>query len=106
MEELRRAAAHERREDSDLRASTYSAENRLTANRFYTPDNRDIETWVSENFKDHNNEVVLLKMYIPDSDRIECLKALNRMNINHSTLFPDLFGAAKYVNRRLEVENY
>lgn len=41
---------------------------------------------------------ILTKIVIPNSDRIECLKFLNKMNINRMSLFPDLDGAAKYIN--------
>lgn len=72
-----------------------------------SPEIFDIESWVSANFsKLHNNNVVLLKIFVPNADRIECLKALNRMNINHSTLFPDLHGGARFSNMRLEIDNY
>jgi hypothetical protein len=71
-----------------------------------SPDNMNIEEWVSNYCVVSPTQVILLKIYIPNQDRIECLKALNRMNINHSTLFPDLDGAARFTNMRLEIENY
>jgi hypothetical protein len=48
----------------------------------------------------------LLKISIPDQDRESCLRSLNRMNINHLTLFPDIYGSAQHCNRSLLIENY
>lgn len=60
-----------------------------------------VEDWVSFNFPDTTSPV-LIKILIPCSDRTSCLRALNRMNINHLSLFPDLNGASRYVNLALE----
>ena len=38
------------------------------------------------------------KILIPNIRGIECLKSLERMNIHHASLFPDLFGAAQFTN--------
>jgi hypothetical protein len=48
---------------------------------------------------------VLQKFIIPDTDnnRFECLRFLDHMNINRASLFPDLDGAARYVNNLWEV---
>lgn len=48
---------------------------------------------------------VLEKFIIPNSikDRFECLRFLDHMNINRASLFPDLDGAARYVNDLWEV---
>ena len=35
---------------------------------------------------------------IPSDSRTECLKFLNKMGMNRLTLFPDLDGAAQYIN--------
>lgn len=50
--------------------------------------------------------VVLLKITIPEHCRVCCLRDLNRMNINHLSLFPDLTGASEYCNMALSVSNY
>jgi FRG domain len=65
-----------------------------------------IEEWVKENFKGHTDSYILMKLLIPSSERITALKSLNRMNINHLTLFPDLSGASKYCNLQAEIDNY
>jgi len=63
-----------------------------------------IEQWVSEAFRG-SESAVLLRIEIPDSDRHECLRALDRMNINHLSLFPDLSGASRWTNLTLELES-
>lgn len=52
------------------------------------------------------SRVIFIKIRVPKSERQECLRNLDRMNINHATLFPDLIGAADYCNLKLEIENY
>ena len=69
------------------------------------PDNKDLKTWTQENFVEET-KYVLMKILIPNKDREECLKTLNRMNINHLTLFPDLYGASKFCNLHSEIETY
>jgi len=50
--------------------------------------------------------IILVKIRIPEIERDKCLRDLNRMNINHATLFPDLTGAAAYCAMKLEINNY
>lgn len=52
------------------------------------------------------NRIVFVRIKIPGAEREKCLRNLNRMNINHATLFPDLIGAADYCNLKLEIKNY
>jgi hypothetical protein len=59
--------------------------------------------WI-ESYFHPTKRIALFKILIPDKDRIGFLKSLNQMNINHLTLFPNLFGAAKYCNFELEIE--
>lgn len=61
-----------------------------------------IEQWVSRAFEG-SREPVLLRIEIPDCDRLTCLRALDRMNINHTSLFPDLTGASRATNLKLEL---
>lgn len=77
----------------------------------------DLKTYVDENFiedtyrkvKDENGKYnkhprpILRKFIMPNMGRIECLQFLDHMNINRSSLFPDLDGAARYVNDLWEV---
>lgn len=69
------------------------------------PDGIDLASWIKSNFKD-NRRYILMKITIPNKDRNDCLRMLNRMNINHLTLFPDLYGASKYSNLYGEIDKY
>lgn len=44
------------------------------------------------------DRVILVKVIMPNEHVDYCIKDLNRMNINHLTLFPDLTGASGYAN--------
>lgn len=68
------------------------------------PDEKPLDTWVTENGT--GNGYTLIKILLPNKDRTESLKILNRMNINHLTLFPDLYGASKFCNLFGEIEKY
>lgn len=58
-----------------------------------SPTGVDIEEWVRKNFSVVSKaKVVLLKLTLPDTERTTILKALNRMNINYLTIFPDISG--------------
>jgi hypothetical protein len=66
------------------------------------PERTDLEAFVRE----HSHELpiadegpaILRKIRMPNQGRRECLKMLNKMNVNRLTLFPDLDGAARYIN--------
>lgn len=70
-----------------------------------TPDNTDLESWVRSNFKGDENYIVM-KITVPNKDRIMALRSLNRMNINHLSLFPDLSGASQFCNTDLAIKDY
>lgn len=70
-----------------------------------SPDGLSIDKWVRKNFPG-NNGFHLLKIKIPNRDRENCLKFLNRMNINRLSLFPDLYGASRYCNMKLQIKRY
>lgn len=55
-----------------------------------------------------NSGWVLLKVNIETSrqDRAQILRALNRMNINHASLFPDVEGASLYANMQGDIHHY
>ena len=40
----------------------------------------------------------ICKIYIKNEDREGCMRHLRRMNVHHSSLFPDLIGASQYCN--------
>jgi hypothetical protein len=75
------------------------------------PDKCDLETYVRTQFKHETAEskgeaarCILEKIIIPNSERRACLRHLNKMNINRMTLFPDLDGAARFVDALWELE--
>lgn len=65
----------------------------------------DLQTWIEKapNFGDWNT---LYKVIFPDALRDKILLELNLMNINYSSLFPDLEGSSRHVNIRLLQTDY
>lgn len=73
------------------------------------PNNMDIETWIKKFtplYEEQTTTEFLLKINIPTAGIVDCLRYLNRMNINHSTLFPDLTGASEFTNKHLTTNKY
>jgi hypothetical protein len=70
------------------------------------PPNTNLEQWVTINFPGKDDLAVLVKMIIPNRMREDCLIYLNKSNINHLTLFPDLHGASQFVNLQASIINY
>ncbi|MCQ9036814.1 FRG domain-containing protein [Vibrio alginolyticus] len=70
------------------------------------PNNMDLETWFKKFNKNENQYANLMKITIPSIGVQDCLRYLNRMNINHSTLFPDLTGASEFCNTKLKIGKY
>lgn len=62
-----------------------------------------IDRWVAGQFEGSITPI-LVRIEIPDSDRELCLRTLDRMNINHLSLFPDLAGASRFSNLRMELD--
>lgn len=69
------------------------------------PLGESIDTWI-EKYYPTSKHTMLIKITFPDADRVECLQTLNRMNISHLSLFPDMFGASVHSNRSLEIDEY
>lgn len=69
-----------------------------------------VNKWVEMHFKgenEHDNWTLMqIKIDATNADRVRILKKLNRMNINHATLFPDLEGAAQYARMQLSIKHY
>jgi hypothetical protein len=70
------------------------------------PAGKTLEEWVQENHNPDDNGYTLIKLHLPNRDRDACLRNLNRMNINHLSLFPDLYGASRFCNLFSEIEKY
>lgn len=66
----------------------------------------DVEEWVRAYFRGSTRYWKLVRINLPSAERVVALKALNRMNINHLSLFPDVSGAARYCGMALEVTDY
>ncbi|MFZ3024556.1 FRG domain-containing protein [Pseudomonas sp.] len=74
-----------------------------------SPNNIDLEAWINSNHAKENPDQQwwhLMKINIPKTGHNDCLKYLNRMNINHATLFPDLEGASRFCNMELGITGY
>ncbi len=69
------------------------------------PFQTSVDKWISTNFPGRE-QASLVKISIPAADRPECLRTLNRMNINHLSLFPDLYGAGAHCNAALQIVRY
>lgn len=65
------------------------------------PINFNLIDWVKENMEP--DAPYLIKINLPDKDRLNILKHLRLMNIHPATLFPEVDGAAKYCNQTLEL---
>lgn len=65
-----------------------------------------VDQWVELNYAGSGTKTPLLKLLIPDEDRYDCLRTLNKMNINHVSLFPDLYGSGQHCNKALEINKY
>jgi len=65
-----------------------------------------LDTWVTDKFAGDNKQGILLKILVPNEDCEECLRTLNKMNINHLTLFPDLYGASRFTNTLDAIAKY
>ncbi|PJK02510.1 hypothetical protein CO615_02515 [Lysobacteraceae bacterium NML75-0749] len=70
------------------------------------PLNFDVEKWVAEQFYNENERPAMFKIFIPDTERERILKSLFMMDINHSTIYPDLIGASKLCMSQLEMMSH
>jgi hypothetical protein len=62
-----------------------------------------VEYWIQQVFEG-SDSVALIKLEIPAGARSECLRNLDQMNLNHTSLFPDLIGASLATNLKLELD--
>ena len=70
------------------------------------PTGKNLEVWIQETANAEDKGYTLIKINMPNRDRDPCLRNLNRMNINHLSLFPDLYGASKFCNLFSEIDRY
>lgn len=70
------------------------------------PVGMDLEDWIRANFSKEHHYYVLIRILLPNKERKEILRSLNRMNINHLSLFPDISGSTNYCNRMLDDPGY
>ena len=68
-----------------------------------TPLGFDIEQWIPKTFTNVTTEAYLLKINIPNSERMRILKELYLMNITPKTIYPDLHGASLDCNYHLNL---
>jgi hypothetical protein len=73
----------------------------------HVPLGKTVRTLIEGNYeKDERDAAHLMRIKIPDQGREECLRALNMMNINYATLFPDLYGVSQHCNNALSIAKY
>jgi len=65
-----------------------------------------VDRWIRQSYSGDKSQGILLKLTIPDTGREECLRTLNKMNINPRSLFPDLAGSSLYCNMSLGIPSY
>ena len=66
----------------------------------------NIEQWMRNYYPEDHRYFRLFKITIPSKDRLVALRSLNRMNINHLSLFPDVYGSSKFCNMDMEIDKY
>ena len=93
---------------ADVRPKTDENPRLVSQNGLFTkiPIGMELESLVRRSFAGKHSNPILYKIAIPDVERTKILKALNRMNINYLSLFPDLFGASLHCNLRSEIPKY
>jgi hypothetical protein len=71
----------------------------------YLPDGFSVQAWIKTNqglrHQGWQKVPLLVEVRIPNTERKAILSGLNKMNINHLTLFPDIWGAAHHANMAL-----
>jgi hypothetical protein len=71
-------------------------------------ENTSVEQWVRahQTLCSWHNPILLTKIQIPNAERTAILQALNKMNINYLSLFPDVAGAAMHCNMALHERSW
>ena len=72
-----------------------------------SPSGAHLDQWVQDNYDaEIDKGASLVKVLVPNKEREQALRMLNRMNINHLSLFPDLVGASEFCNLFAQIEKY
>lgn len=66
-----------------------------------TPPNTSVDQWVRKKYKNERKVPILTRITIPDDKQGACVESLNKMNVNHLSLFPDLIGASRHCNWKI-----
>ena len=67
---------------------------------------KTLNDWINTHLGVDYKKCIFAKLLVPEPEREIILRSLNMMNINRSTLFPDLDGAASFTNTYFEIERY
>ncbi len=70
------------------------------------PAGRDLESWVKKQNPKRYKQYILIKIELPSVDRDVALRALNKMNINYLSLFPDIGGSCLHANLESTIVGY
>ncbi|WP_053057088.1 FRG domain-containing protein [Vibrio parahaemolyticus] len=65
----------------------------------------NFESWIEERWKGITDRPVMFKVHLPDSERVRILTNLRQMNVHHTSIYPDVIGAAKYAQHELSLLN-
>lgn len=76
---------------------------------FKMPEGCEFESYILEQFSQETGvqpraRSILEIISMPSEGRQDCLKLLNKMGLNRMSLFPDLDGAAQYINALWELD--
>lgn len=63
----------------------------------------NLEDWLVIN-NEYFSTPILKKLTIPDDERYDVLRALQKMNIHSQSMFPDLVGASNFCNEMLSLQ--
>lgn len=65
----------------------------------------NFESWIEERWEGITDRPVMFKVHLPDVERVRILTNLRQMNVHHSSIYPDVIGAAKHAQYELSLLN-
>jgi hypothetical protein len=72
-----------------------------------TKNGEDIKELVQDNYKNTGHPLLIkIKICNKNGNRENFLRGLDSMGINHITIYPDIFGAARFSNLGMEFDDY